>query len=632
MNNMVFSLNDKPLKGSDEDQLKVNKYINALTSFIINSDTPITIGLQGEWGTGKTSMMSLLRERLINKNVATSWVNTWEYSLFREVKETTPAILNGLLNDLKLSCGINWTLKEEAENKLKKITRFFGHIGNQILKDKLGVDTKEAISATYFDTISSRAEIAEIKNDIRDLINLLISDHKNPYQRVVFFVDDLDRINPFDAVQVLESLKNIFDFDNCIFVLAIDYDVVVKGLENKFGKKTEENEREFRSFFDKIIQVPFSMPIGTYDIDTFLQIKLKSFGLDISTIDTKNYLDIVNYSIGSNPRSLKRYLNTFSLLNTIRKEDNENVGTEVDFMLFALLGIQISYPKLFRLIASDPHFTEWNQNMATKNALDWKEINTKIIEYGENDLLDEDWEKVVWGICQSDSYMKSRAFSALELLNLLKNKFDNNISEVMQKALAFASITSIDDNQDSKQDIIQIGNSRIRFSGLETKKEQLLNAGCNREALKIWELVFSEIDSSLSKIGDKINYAKTVTSYYRWIDSKKQKSIQTIYFVDPSTTPGFKLFFYGYNQNFVTEITTIISTAGWEINKEELNRTGKTEVIPGLILNNANPDSDIAKFGAILFDKKLLQNQPFDKVHQFISEIINHMIKTLENM
>ena len=41
---------------------------------------------------------------------------------------------------------------------------------------------------------------------------------------------------------------------NCVFVLAIDYDVVVKGLESKFGKKTEENEREFRSFFDKIIQ------------------------------------------------------------------------------------------------------------------------------------------------------------------------------------------------------------------------------------------------------------------------------------------------------------------------------------------------------------------------------------------
>lgn len=64
-------------------------------------------------------------------------------------------------------------------------------------------------------------------------------------------MDDLDRINPSDAVEVLEALKNMFDMNHCIFILAIDYEVVVKGLEGKFGKKTEENEREFRSFLIK---------------------------------------------------------------------------------------------------------------------------------------------------------------------------------------------------------------------------------------------------------------------------------------------------------------------------------------------------------------------------------------------
>ena len=631
MENLVFSLNDKPLKISSEDQLEVNKYINALTTFIINSDTPITIGLQGEWGTGKTSMMSLLKEKLIIQNVATSWVNTWEYSLFREVKETTPAILNGLLNDLKISCGFNWTLKEEAENKLKKITRFFGHIGNQILKDKLGVDTKEAIDATYINSITSRAEIAEIKNDIRDVINLLINDPKNPYQRVVFFVDDLDRINPSDAVQVLESLKNIFDFDNCIFVLAIDYDVVVKGLENKFGKKTEENEREFRSFFDKIIQVPFSMPIGTYDIDNFLQNKLKSFGLNISEAEIKYYLDVVNYSIGSNPRSLKRYLNTFSLLNTIRREEDINKNADVDFMLFSLLGIQISYPKLFRLISSDPNFMEWNQQFATRNSLDWNEIIVKLEQYGENDLIDEDWEKVVWGICQSDAYMKSRAFSVLELLNLLKNKFENNVTDVLHKALAFASITSIDDNQETKQNVIQIGNSRIRFSGLSSKKEQLLNQGCNRDALKIWELIFTNIENKLTEIGEKINYAKTVTSFYRWIDDKKQKSIQTLYFNDPNTKTGINFRLYGYNKNFIHDMAEIFMSFGWEVNTEELKIKNKSEIAPGLTLINPNPDWEIGKFGEVSIDKQLMQNLSFQEVEHIITVLINHMIKTLQN-
>lgn len=85
----------------------------------------------------------------------------------------------------------------------------------------------------------------------------------------MFFIDDLDRINPENAVQILELLKNMFEVNNCIFVLAIDYDVVVKGLKAKFGSNTGDDDRAFRSFFDKIIQMPFSMPVGAYDITAF---------------------------------------------------------------------------------------------------------------------------------------------------------------------------------------------------------------------------------------------------------------------------------------------------------------------------------------------------------------------------
>mgnify|MGYP000990022918 CR=1 FL=1 len=108
-------------------------------------------------------------------------------------------------------------------------------------------------------------------------------------------------------------MKNIFDIPNCVFILAIDYDIVVKGLESKFGPKTDENEREFRSFFDKIIQVPFSMPTGTYDIENFLVEKLNSLGIEILEDEKELYVKAVKFSIGYNPRSLKRYINSFSL-------------------------------------------------------------------------------------------------------------------------------------------------------------------------------------------------------------------------------------------------------------------------------------------------------------------------------
>jgi predicted AAA+ superfamily ATPase len=47
--------------------------------------------------------------------------------------------------------------------------------------------------------------------------------------------------------------------------------------------------------------------------------------------------------------------------------------------------------------------------------LNLDEINSKIIIFGDSKLLDEEWEKITWGICQTDSYLKSRAFSVIEL-------------------------------------------------------------------------------------------------------------------------------------------------------------------------------------------------------------------------
>jgi predicted KAP-like P-loop ATPase len=65
----MSSITDKPISLKSEDLLNVEKYSNALSNFIIKSDTPITVGLQGEWGTGKTSLMSLLLEDFNSKNI-----------------------------------------------------------------------------------------------------------------------------------------------------------------------------------------------------------------------------------------------------------------------------------------------------------------------------------------------------------------------------------------------------------------------------------------------------------------------------------------------------------------------------------------------------------------------------------
>ncbi len=521
----MASITDKPIARLEQDSLNIQKYANSLSKFIRNSDTPITIGLQGEWGTGKTSLMSLLLEDFNadgkEREIATSWVNTWEYSLFKGASETTPAVLSGMLEKLRDENSDIWTIKDVAADKVKKATKFLSGLANQVIANQTGINVKEA--ARDSSTEKNVAHIVEIKNLIASIINELIEHSKNKIQKVVFFVDDLDRIPPTDAVEVLESLKNIFDIPKCVFILAIDYDVVVKGLESKFGKKTKENEREFRSFFDKIIQVPFTMPVGAYDITTFLKTKLNDLGVEPVFIEASigQITKIVRYTVGNNPRSLKRYLNTFSLINQIMDDDDENEKDDNNIiLLFAVLGIQVSYPQIFRLLTQNPDYLSWNEKFGNKIGLDLSKIKENIENVGESELTDETWEQIIWGFCQEDPYLKVKCFNILELFNFLRelsckndlneewneklkedvtkyNSLKEKLYERLSSVLEFAAITNVDDDIEVKS-ITTKGNV-VYFDGFDGWIQEMRNGQEENKQLSLKKRPAIEISNDLEE-------------------------------------------------------------------------------------------------------------------------------------
>lgn len=515
------SITDKPISSLEQDRLKSRRYAETLATFIENSDTPLTVGLQGEWGTGKTSMMYMLREILEAKKVATSWVNTWEYSMFRGANQTTPAVLRGMLEKLKESCEAKgtWSKADEANQKVKKIGRFIGNLANQVVQNQVGLDVKGAAEGETTPEVAT--EISFIKAQINEVIQDLIKDSNNEYSRVVFFVDDLDRIPPTDAVEVLEALKNMFDVPNCIYVLAIDYDVVVKGLEGKFGKKTEENEREFRSFFDKIIQVPFSMPTGTYDISQLLQDKLGAMGITIPENQKEAYTDVVKNTVGFNPRSLKRFMNSFSLLRSLRHLSEEDNGTTEydDLILFGLLGLQISYNKIFRLITIDSSFWSWDSGTASKFKVNLESVIELVDTFGEEykEKVDEVWEQIIFGFCNApksngrpDPYLSARWENIVDLFNLLGDAvFGKDFSKGNDKeldlfetawnnGLSFAAITNVDDDPAAKSGT-EKKRVRVSYDSVEGKIPDLRSKGAREDNLEIWKslaLYITESNSS----------------------------------------------------------------------------------------------------------------------------------------
>jgi len=310
--------------------------------------------------------------------------------------------------------------------------------------------------------------VKALRNSLREIIYTIKEREQNPVDRFVVFVDDLDRLDPNIAVQILELLKNIFDVEHSIFVLAIDYQVVVKGLRFKFGDPTEENEWEFRAFFDKIIQLPFMMPMSTYTLDDYIthmlceEIQLFKNNAEKKLISGGILTKIVRLTIGHNPRALKRLTNALSLINIYNKDllDRDDNSTEIKQLVFALICLQISFPKIYEVLLSNPNFPSWDDEFSNRltggphqEDVGLRTSLDRAMQIHEDDF-DEDWEKVLFKIVWLKNWQKNRLVEISRLLSVIKDdilgqQVEERIERLMKEALTMTSVTAVISNFDN---------------------------------------------------------------------------------------------------------------------------------------------------------------------------------------
>jgi predicted KAP-like P-loop ATPase len=247
-------MTDKPAL---EDKFNIQKYINGLAAFIKDCEVPMTIAVQGDWGTGKTSIMEMVRKELTG--VKCVWFNTWQYSQFNMGDQLPLILLSSLLEKITEESG-HTDAKETAKKALKTIFK----MGMTVVSNVTNGATEGVENCLFSDgeEASLPESIGKLKDSFQNAINEICKSRN--LDRIVVFVDDLDRLNPGKAVELLEVLKLFLDCDKCVFVLAIDYGVVSRGVSEKYGDLI--GEEKGKSFFDKIIQVPFKMPVANYEI------------------------------------------------------------------------------------------------------------------------------------------------------------------------------------------------------------------------------------------------------------------------------------------------------------------------------------------------------------------------------
>lgn len=409
---MSLGFSDLPVVNKEDDIFEVSNYVNALSAFIKECTTPMTIAIQGTWGAGKTSLMNLIREELGN-SVDSIWFNTWQYSQFNMEDELTLTLLSSLSEALEPEqsqrANIGKSILSLASRTALKIgvstaSHFLGEEVGEALQDA-GSEAKSIITKNKEQDLSPVQAVKVLKKQFQEAVLNKIG--KTSKDRLVFFIDDLDRLNPGKAVEVLEILKLFLDCDKCVFVLAIDYSVVSQGVRVKYGDSIDDSKG--RSFFDKIIQVPFKMPTAQYNLKNYVGKFLESIDIkNPSEQMLSNYSQLIEYSIGSNPRAMKRIFNAYLLLSKVTKIKGEQSDWDKE-MLFAVLCLQLSFEELYLYLA---------KNLDECNSQEFMERLYNIDSYRDAEDGDEDNESSI--LTDDNLKLIGKKYDDQKLRNLLK--------------------------------------------------------------------------------------------------------------------------------------------------------------------------------------------------------------------
>jgi len=472
---------DKPIQGKNADLLKTHQYAQSLAQHVVDCATPLTVGVQGEWGSGKTSLLNMMREeietsetKLANKQTTiqgwkrynTIWINTWEHSLLKTPEECLLSIIEEIINKISAVDG-SWNSAQKAKSALSSIARGAVRIGaTAALGSKGGLVADEMLGDD-----GSGNSVKVLRKTLDETIKTIVKRPENTVDRFIIFIDDLDRLDPRTAVLILELLKNIFDLNHCVFIVAIDYQVVVKGLKDKFGDPDENNEWEFRAFFDKIIQLPFMMPMANYKITNYLGkllIGVKYFSQrEIQSVDASGYLEsLLLLTVGNNPRSIKRLVNSLSLIWKHYKANEPGAETAAEELslkqlVIAFVCIQIHFPMIFELLRASPTFYDWGDDFVNKitngTHVEDKEMNQRLqraIEvHGED--FDAEWEQALFKIIWVKKWQRNKIVQASKVLSIVEEKLlpggRTNVtperekihSDILAKIIRLTAVTSV---------------------------------------------------------------------------------------------------------------------------------------------------------------------------------------------
>jgi len=410
---------------ASEDGLNFGIFKPALRNILESAETPLTVGVFGTWGSGKTSLLNMLKDELDEKklpSLKTVWFTAWKYEqhealwrafMLRVVDGLHPRKEDGSRyqpDDFNTPAEKS---KREALLHLGRLERSIYETVNWQDEGQWSLNTGELVKqgsklpiwlAFHLAGLGGAAESLGLNPDVAKLLEREVREHhlnqlsymeqfaaefQKAVQmilgkdgRLVVFVDDLDRCLPEKAVEVLEAIKLFLDVPGTVFVLGMDREVIRRGIETHYGamlKTDGDDEIPINGdvYLQKIIQIPFNLPpLDIKGRGEFIQMLEKSLPSDYHLDEITR--QVFGRGLYPNPRQVKRALNVFYLLKQVALEQKRQGLIPAGVLAFPLLAktvlIQSQWPELYKLWRQYPTLIQTLEDEYTRQPVSEDEI------------------------------------------------------------------------------------------------------------------------------------------------------------------------------------------------------------------------------------------------------------------
>ena len=485
---------EKALEATKKKMALVKQDIGAYECDSYHTIEPLTIGLFGEWGSGKTHLLKGIKNCILLTQEATKerWEKTPNPDGKRVDKLVIPIFFNAwrFEKEEHIIIPLFQTLVSELENydhipRLKQIKTKIKILSFALVKNlqiPKGLDIVKVFAGDFssiesvggffnWKGVSNDVKEAEQKDNKSYQIEQLLTSQRieSVYLKIpewiekitifddvrfVFLVDDLDRCLPENTLKMLESMKLFLDVAGCSFVLAVDDDVVERGVEHHYRDylqrhdnhiymtlpceetKEQESPKEPNithpkqehvilpitgsEYLEKMVQLPFRIPpIDTKDLKEFLQKRYERFRpkpkipKELPTSkeeqresykDEQELLNFLAVNIPAKPRKIIRTINLYESKEALML----GVGHR-PILLAKLTLLELFAPKLFRF-------------MQTKG---FERIFKRLVKWREEHNRLSETEKISYDIAKIESQKDRDDFN--HLLDILKILYQSRV-------------------------------------------------------------------------------------------------------------------------------------------------------------------------------------------------------------